>query len=86
MAMTGGTARLVKSSTPFTDKTKKVELYIYYKTSQNVNANQSTITCGMYVTTPTYYDIGGWDDFNGSYVGITSQTFDGTIPNMDGRK
>ena len=87
MAMTGGTAKLVKTTYPFSDKSKAVNLYIYYKTSQNVETNKSTITCGMYVTTPSGWDIGQWDDWNSaSYVGTTSLTFNGTIPNFSGTR
>lgn len=86
MAMSGGTAKLVKTTYPFSDSSKAVNLYVYYKTSQNVSTNKSTITCGMYVTTPLEWDIGQWDDYNGSYVGIESNTFNGTIPNFSGTR
>lgn len=87
MAMTGGTAKLVKTTYPFSDSSKAVNLYVYYKTSQNIETNKSTITCGMYVTTPSGWDIGQWDDWNAaSYVGTTSHTFDGTIPNFSGTR
>ena len=87
MAMTGGTAKLVKTTYPFSDSSKAVSLYIYYKTSQDITNNRSTITCGMYVTTPSGWDIGQWDDWDAaSYVGTTSNTFDGTIPNFSGTR
>jgi hypothetical protein len=86
MAMTGGTSRLVKTTYPFSDKTKAVNLYVYYKSTQDVANNKSTIYCGMYVTTPSGWDIGSWTDFNGSYVGTTSNTFNGTIPNFSGTR
>lgn len=87
MAMTGGTAKLVKTTYPFSDKSKAVSLYVYYKTSQSIENNKSTITCGMYVTTPSGWDIGQWDDWNSaSYVGTTSNTFNGTVPNFSGTK
>ena len=87
MAMTGGTAKLVKTTYPFSDKSKAVSLYVYYKTSQDVPTNKSTITCGMYVTTPSGWDIGQWDDWNSaSYVGTTGNTFNGTIPNFSGTR
>ena len=87
MAMTGGTARLVKTTYPFSDKSKAVNLYIYYRVAKDIEANQSVINCGMYVTTPSGWDIGQWDDWNAaSYVGTTSNTFDGTIPNFSGTR
>lgn len=85
MAMTGGTAKLVKTGYADGDTSKPIKLYVYYKTSQDVPTNKSTITVGMYVTSPSSsYGIGKWDDFNGSYVGTSSLTFDGTIPNFKG--
>lgn len=85
MAMTGGTAKLVKTGYADGDTSKPIKLYVYYKTSQDVSTNKSTITVGMYVTSPSSsYGIGKWDDFNGSYVGTSSITFDGTIPNFKG--
>lgn len=87
MAMTGGTAKLVKTTYPFSDSSKAVNLYIYYKSTQDVNTNKSTIYCGMYVTTPSGWNIGQWDDWNAtSYVGTTSNTFDGTVPNFSGTR
>lgn len=77
MAMTGGTKKLVKSGT-------KCDLYVYYKTSQDVANNMSTVTCGMYIVVPDNYPIGPWTDYNGSYVGRLSSTFDGSIDNVDG--
>lgn len=85
--MTGGTAKLVKTTYPFSDSSKAVNLYIYYKTTQDIANNRSTISCGMYVTTPSGWDIGQWDDFTaGSYLGTTSNTFDGTVPNFSGTR
>lgn len=87
MAMTGGTYREVKSTTPFSDKTKTVKLYVYYKSTQDVNTNKSTISCGMYVTTPSGWDIGIWNDWDAeSYVGTTANTFNGTIPKFSGTR
>lgn len=87
MAMTGGTSKLVKTTYPFSDKSKAVNLYVYYKSTQDVNTNKSTISCGMYVTTPSGWDIGQWDDWNAeSYVGTTANTFNGTIPNFSGTR
>lgn len=81
MAMTGGTAKCVKSETT---SGFEISLYIYYKTSQNIEKNQSTITVGAYIYSK--YDIGSWTDFAGSYVGTTSNTFDGTISKGSGTR
>lgn len=86
MAMTGGTSKLLKTTYPFSDSSKAVKLYAYYKSSQDIEDNESTVRCGMYVTTPSGWDIGTWDDFNGSYVGKKTNTFDGTIPNFSGTR
>lgn len=86
MAMTGGTAKLLKETTPFTNKSKTVQLYAYYSISQDTAANKSTISCGMYVVTPSGYDIGAWGDKSGSYIGTSALTFDGTIPNFSGTR
>lgn len=83
--MTGGTSKLVVEAYGNGNSKFPIRLYVYYKTSQSVEKNQSTITCGMYVTTPGgSYDIGSWQDNRGSYVGTTSNTFNGTIPNFSG--
>ena len=85
MAMTGGTSKLVVEAYGNGNSKFPIRLYVYYKTSQIVEKNQSTITCGMYVTTPGgTYDIGSWTDSRGSYVGTTSNTFNGSIPNFSG--
>lgn len=87
MAMTGGTAKLVKTGYANYGNAGAIKLYVYYKTSQNAAENISTVTCGMYVTTPSsVYSIGGWSDYSGSYVGTSSLTFDGTIPNFAGTR
>lgn len=79
--------RLVKTGYANGNSSNPIRLYVTYTTSQNVENNTSTITCGMYVTTPaSYYDIGPWGDFNGSYVGTSSLTFDGSIPNFAGSR
>ena len=82
MAMTGGTAKLVKTSTTSVGTTLK--LYVYYKTSQNIETNKSTVNCGMYITLSAG-SIGPWTDSNGSYLGNTSNTFTGSIPNTNGK-
>ena len=85
MAMTGGTAKLVKTGYgDYGDKNFPIKLYVYYKTSQDPATNESTITCGMYVTTPDNWDIGPWQKSSDSYVGTKSLTFNGAIPNFDG--
>lgn len=85
MAMSGGTAKLVKTGYANYGSAGAINLYVYYKSSQSTETNTSTVKCGMYVTSPSSsYDIGVWNDFNGSYVGTTSLTFDGTMPNFAG--
>lgn len=74
MAMTGGTAYLVKSErTNYGSNSWTTDLYIYVKViSQNVVANTSTIALGMYVYSK--YSI-AWSDFgtNGtSYIGTAT--------------
>lgn len=87
MAMTGGIEKLVYTGYGAGRNDFPIRLYVYYKTTQSINANQSTILCGMYVTTPsTAYDIGSWTDSRGSYVGTSSLTFDGSIPNFAGTR
>lgn len=91
MAMTGGTAKLVKSGTP-PSWPDSVKLYVYYKeVSQSIANNTTTLSLGMYVTTPRNWDIGGWTDYNGSYIGTSTsgdncKTFDGDIPNFSGTR
>lgn len=88
MAMTGGTAKLVHTGYPEYGKRtdKPIRLYVYYKSTQDQATNKSTLSCGMYVVTPSGYDIGPWTDYNGSYVGTTSNTFTGNIPNFSGTR
>ena len=87
MAMTGGTAKLVHSGKANYGKDGYIKLYVYYKSTQDEAANRSTVYCGMYVTTPSStYGIGPWGDSRGSYVGTTSNTFDGDIPNFKGTR
>lgn len=74
MAMTGGTAYLVKSEyANYGSANWTTDLYIYVKViSQNVISNTSTITLGMYVY--SRYEI-AWSDFgtNGtSYIGTAT--------------
>ena len=87
MAMTGGTAKLVHTGYGNGNTNFPIRLYVYYKTSQSVADHKSTISCGMYVVTPSGWDIGQWDDWNSaSYVGTTSNTFNGTVPNFSGTR
>lgn len=83
-AMSGGTAKLVHTGNKGGDTTYPIKLYVYYKTSQDVSKNQSTITLGMYVT-QTAGSIGSWTD-NGSYLGTKSNTFTHTIPNTSDKE
>lgn len=60
------------------------DVYVNYSTSENIAANTSTVYCYMWISIASGWSIGQWDDFNGSYCGTTSQTFNGTIPNCSG--
>jgi hypothetical protein len=69
------------------ESNKLIKVYVTWSSSQDIANNRSTITCGMYVTTPSStYSIGPWSDVAGSYVGTTSLTFDGAIPNFKGTR
>ena len=68
------------------DKRYPIKVYVTWSSSQDVGNNKSTVTCGMYVTVPSNYNIGPWSDVAGSYVGTTSLTFDGKIPNFSGTR
>lgn len=57
-----------------------IKVYVTYSETVNWASNSSTITCGMYITVASGWTIGSWTDFNGSYVGTTSLTFNGDIP------
>jgi hypothetical protein len=91
MAMSGGTAKLVSQGTP-PSWPGPVSLYVYYKEkSQSIANNQTVLSLGVYVTTPSGWDIGAWTDWNGSYVGTATsgsncKTFDGDIPNFAGTR
>ena len=86
MAMTGGTSVLLKSSIPSGFGSHAVKLYAYYKYNQSTVENNTKMYCGMYVTTDTGWNIGEWTDHagNGSYIGTTSNKFNGTMPNHSG--
>lgn len=82
MAMTGGTSVLLHTGYGNGQSNFPIKLYAYYKHSQVVATNQSTVLCGMYITTPVGWNIGEWTDHApaGSYIGTTSNIFSGTIP------
>ena len=88
MAMTGGVAKLVHTGIPNYGATTNypVKLYVYYKSTQSQDKNQSTLQIGMYLVVPSGYNIGPWGDYGGSYVGTESNTFDGSIPNTTGTR
>lgn len=91
MAMTGGKATLVSSATP-PNWPGPINLYVYTKEkSQNIETNKTVLSLGMYVTTPSNWDIGKWHDYYGSYIGTATsgancRSFDGTIPNFTGTR
>lgn len=91
MAMTGGKATLVSSGTP-SGWPGPISLYVYVKEkSQSIENNTTTLSLGMYVTTPSNWDIGAWTDWYGSYIGTANsgancKTFDGGIPNFSGTR
>lgn len=74
MAMTGGTAYLVKSEyTNGGANNWTVDLYVYVKiVSQNAAANTSTIALGMYVYSKYNIDWGDWSNGGQSYVGTAT--------------
>lgn len=91
MAMSGGISKLVSKGTP-SGWPGPVSLYVYYKEkSQSVANNQTVLSLGMYVTTPSGWGIGEWTDWNGSYVGTATsgsncKSFNGGIPNFSGTR
>ena len=74
MAMTGGTAYLVKSEyTNYGSNNWTVDLYIYVKiVSQNAAANTSTIALGMYVYSKYNIEWGDFSNGGTSYVGTAT--------------
>lgn len=74
MAMTGGTAYLVKSERTNSGQNDwTTDLYIYVKiVSQNPIANTSTIALGMYVYSKYNIDWGDWSNGGQSYVGTAT--------------
>lgn len=91
MAMTGGTKKLVHSGTP-SGWPGSIKLYVYYKEkSQSVENNTTTLSLGMYMTTPEGYYVDAWGDNRGSYVGTATsgsncKSFDGSIPKTQGTR
>ena len=66
------------------DKSKPIKLFVTYDISQNKANNQSTITCGMYIKSPSSsYPIGPWAD-TGSYLPTTNSTFTHNLPEFKG--
>ena len=78
MAMSNYTSKLVKTGSIEGWSGKYVKLYVAYKSVQDVANNKSTVYCGMYVVPDL--EIGRWGDWDGSYVGNSKLTFDGTVP------
>ena len=74
MAMTGGTAYLVKSERTNSGQNDwTTDLYIYVKiVSQNAAANTSTIALGMYVYSKYTIDWTDWSNGGQSYVGTAT--------------
>lgn len=85
MAMTGGMEILVAQGTP-SGWPGPICLYAYGKlVSQDREANTSKLSLGMYVTTPTGYYFGLWNDAYGSYIGTATsgsncKSFNGACP------
>lgn len=84
MAMTGGTAKLLHTGYADGNTNHPIRLYAYYKIAQDVDANCSVVSCGLYITTVSGWWIGPWGDSKGSYVGNKANTFDGSIGQVDG--
>ena len=61
-------------------------LWAEWSTVTDIEANTSTTTLQLKLTTLNGYNIGPWGDFNGSYFGSTNDTFDGAIPNFEGTR
>lgn len=86
MAMTNYSSKLVYTGYCGGDTSQPIYVYVAYKSEQNTTTNKSTVYAGMYVTTPAGWNIGAWEDFNGSYVGSTGNTFNGSIPMFTGTR
>ena len=61
-------------------------LYCDWSSSQDVTNNRSTVTLKMIFVTASGYTIGPWSSPQQSYLGTTSMTFDGAIPNFSGTR
>lgn len=82
--MSGGKSYTLKTTTPFSDKSKKVQLCLYVVTTQDKTNRKSTLKLGLYVKAD--YTIGPWGDYGGSYLYSTNNTFDGDIPSFSGTR
>lgn len=67
-------------------QTNVARLWAEWTTTTDPANNQSTTRAVLKLTTLNNYNIGSWGDFNGSYFGSTSDTFDGSIPNFSGTR
>lgn len=86
MAMTGGTSVLLTTGTP-SGWPGPISLYAYWvQQAQDVTTNTTTLSLGIYVTTPkSSWYFGPWTDSKGSYIGTATsgdncKTFDGSCP------
>ena len=82
-AMTGGTAKLVKTGYKNGNSDYPIKLYVYYKITQDIANNKSTINLGMYFT-QNGGSLGPWTDSgSGSYLGVgsTKTEFSGSFSN-----
>lgn len=84
MSMTGGTAKLVHTGKNGATG-EPIKLYVYYKISQDITNNNSTISLGMYFTQVSG-SIGAWVKSSDSYLGTKSNTFNGAIPNTSSKE
>ena len=76
--------RLVFTGYADGNTSKPIKLFVTYDISQSIANNQSTITCGMYITSPSSsYPIGPWAD-TGSYLPTTNSTFTHDLPKFKG--
>lgn len=76
--------RLVFTGYAGGDNSKPIKLFVTYDISQSIANNQSTITCGMYIKSPSSsYPIGPWKDY-GSYLPTTGSTFTHDLPEFKG--
>ena len=83
-AMTGGSSYLLKETAPFSDSTKKVQLYLYVVESADTSTRKTTVKLGLYVKTPSGWEIGPWGEYGDSALAGTS--FDGAISAFSGTK